>query len=113
MYGNEFDKVYFKTYANKLTQIKHFAKKLYFGEALRKKKNNAKELWKLIKSVIFTKCPTTTNVCTSKVSVRGDIIDIHIEICNQFNNYFVNIDHDVACSAGASGTNAIFFLLSE
>ena len=59
-----------------------------------KKKNNPKELSKLIKSVISTTGPTTTNCFTSNVSVNGDVVDNPIEICERSNNYFVNIGHD-------------------
>ena len=53
--NNEFGKWYYKKYANKLTRVKNLSKKNYYNDAIREKKNNAKELWKFINSAIPSK----------------------------------------------------------
>ena len=53
--NNEFGKWYYKKYANKLTRVKNLSKKKYYNDAIREKKNNPKELWKFVNSVIPSK----------------------------------------------------------
>ena len=53
--NNEFGKLYYKKYADKLTRVKNLTKKIYYNEAINDKKNNPKELWRFINSVIPSK----------------------------------------------------------
>ena len=65
--GTDFDKLFYKTCAHKLTRVKALAKKLYFGSAIAAKKDNPKELWKLIKTVANTKALSNINSFPQKI----------------------------------------------
>ena len=97
--NNEFGKLYYKKYANKLTRVKNLAKKLYYNEAINDKKNNPKELWRFINSVIpskrFSPSSTATKVDNAE-NVNPD------EISEHFNNYFVETGLSIAKSASAN-----------
>ena len=94
---NKFDKLFYKTYANKLTKIKKLAKKLYFASALGEKKHNPIELWQFIKSIISTKNISACNSLSS-IIVDNDLIDKPKEISQHFNDYFVKIGHSISNS---------------
>ena len=55
--GSNAEKIYFRTYSNKLTKIKTLSKKLYFQNEIKKNKNNAQKTWDTIKSTL----PITPN----------------------------------------------------
>ena len=52
IYGSDAEKIYFRTYSNKLTKIKTLSKKLYFQNELKKNKNYARKTWDIIKSTL-------------------------------------------------------------
>ena len=93
--GNDFDKAFYKSYANKLTRVKALAKKLYLGTAITEKKDNPKELWNLIKNVVNTKTSSNLKHSPSKIIIHHDIIENPVEISDHFNNFFVNIGHSL------------------
>jgi len=68
-----------------------------FGTVITEKKNNPRELWKLIKTVISTKRPTTTS-SLSKLLIEDNLIDNPNKICEQVNDYFVNIGKSISKS---------------
>jgi len=45
-----------KEYANKLTRVKNFSKKMYYNITISEQKNNPKKLWKFINSMLPSKC---------------------------------------------------------
>ena len=52
--GNLEQKQLYKKYANKLTQVKFAAKKLYYQNKSETSKNNTSEVWRIIKSLLFS-----------------------------------------------------------
>ena len=98
--NNEFGKWYYKKYANKLTRVKILAKKLHYFESIKDKKNNPKELWKVINSAIPSKCSSFLPI--TKMKVGNTEVDERDEITEHFNNYFVEIGHLIAKSVSFS-----------
>jgi len=58
---------------------------MYYNEAINKRKNNPKELWKFIKSAIPNKRTSTTPPTIMK---DGMLFEDPNNISKQFNNYF-------------------------
>ena len=96
--GNDFDRIYYKTYANKLTRVKNLAKKLYYDTEVAEKKSNPRELWKLIKTVISTKRSHSHNSSLTNICVDDELINEPEEVCEHFNNYFVQVGESIANS---------------
>ena len=108
--NNEFGKWYYKKYANKLTRVKNLAKKLHYFESIKDKKNNPKELWKVINSAIPSKRSSFLPI--TKIKVGNSEVDERDEITEHFNNYFVEIGHLIAAKSDSSSekTDFKFFL---
>ncbi len=87
-------------------KIRH-AKMIYWDTKFVEDQNNIKDTWKNIKSLINknnnTYTPTQFNTETNK------IVD-PIEICNEFNKYFVNIGTELNNKIPTSNTTSISFL---
>ena len=92
--GNDSQKRLFKIYSNKLTRVKNLSKKLYYHDEIIDRKNNPKELWKFINSVIRTNKSATSTV--SKLSFGDDIVKDPAMIPECFNKYFVEIGQSIA-----------------
>ena len=91
--GNELQRYFLKKYAYKLTRVKNLAKKLYYKEKYAKIKHNAKKLWKLILSVIPSKCANRT---TTKITSDNVTVENQSHIAEIFNRYFVEIGQSLA-----------------
>ena len=100
--GNEFEKSFYKKYSNKLTRVKNLSKKHYYKNALSQRKNNPKELWKFIKSVIPSKATTSS---PSKLLVNGIFVEDPFEISHQFNKYFTEVGESIAKNVADISTN--------
>ena len=79
--------------------MERFIKKDYYNDTIREKKNNPKELWKFINSVIPSKCSVFPPPTQIKV-VNTEIVNPD-EIAEHLNNYFVEISHLTAKTAGS------------
>ena len=95
--GNESDKQYFKKFANKLTRMKTQAKRAYCHATIFERKNNPKQLWNFINSIIHTK-RSSTNL-PFKLTLDGNETDEPGEISECFNEYFVQIGELIAKKA--------------
>ena len=104
--GNDFQKNFYKKYANKLTRIKALSKKMYYIEAFSQRKNNPRELWKLIKSVIPSK---KTPHQPRKLLIENRVIEDPTEIAQHFNNYFSEIGKKIAQNSTDNTTNDTTF----
>ena len=98
--GNEYEKSFYKLYANKLTRVENLSKKKCYKAAISERKNNPRELWKLIHSVISNK-PSSTKPSISKINVHDLVIYDPLKISNLFNDYFTKvgaIDNNCSCN---------------
>ena len=75
---------------------------MYYENAINGRKNNPKELWKFLNSVLPNK--RTNSLYPSKLIREEKIFDDPVDISEQFNNYFVEIGQSIASSADKSGT---------
>lgn len=96
--GTVFEKSFYKKYANKLTRVKNLSKKLYYNATISEKKNNPKDLWKFINSVISPKRGDTYS--PPKLLIDDAIVENPDEISEKFNEYFVNVGETIANSLG-------------
>ena len=74
---------------------------MYYEDAINGRKNNPKELWKFLNSVLLNK--RTNCLYPSKLIVEKTIFDDPVDASEQFNNYFVEIGQSIANSADKSG----------
>ena len=86
----------YKRYKNKLTDVMRRAEKLYYENRFVELKNDAKNTWKLIKSVINGN--KTTSESISELSINGCTITDKTTMANKFNVYFTNIGSDLSKS---------------
>ena len=94
----------YKKYKNKLTNILRNCEKDYYSQILENHKNNIKETWKVLNSIVnktyknCKKCPTTFFENGDKLTGKN--------IADGFNNFFTNIGPELA-SAIPSQCNTI------
>ena len=94
--GSDFEKSFYKIYANKLTRVKNLSKKLYYHSAIADRNSNPRELWKFIKTVIPSKRSTSSN--PTELNVDDRTVEKANEIALTFNNHFVEIGRSIAQS---------------
>ena len=87
--GNLEQKQLYKKYANKLTKVKFAAKKLYYQDKLETSKNNTSEVWRIIKSLLFSS-RSNTNLL-HKLRRNNTFTTNPTLIVNSFNDYFSGI----------------------
>ena len=79
---------------------------MYYVEAFSQRKNNPRELWKLIKSVIPSK---KTAHQPRKLLIENRVIEDPTEIAQHFNNYFSEIGKKIAQNSTDNTTNDTTF----
>jgi hypothetical protein len=87
-YPTKYNDSQFKKYRNRLNQIIRTAKIHYFHNKFDEQKDNIKETWKLIKSLLNKK---KTNTEASRFIYNNRVINDKKEIADKFNEYFTNI----------------------
>jgi len=78
---------------------------MYYNEAISQSKNNLKELWKFIKSVLPNKRTSTTPPPT--IMKDRMLFEDPNDILEQFNNYFQEIGQSIANSACHSANSTL------
>ena len=86
-------KMIYTRYKNTLISLLRLSKKHYFIRQFEMEKNNIRNTWKVINSVLNNK--TTSHVIRNIIH-EGRLIDNPIDIANIFNDYFVNIGPKLA-----------------
>ena len=101
----------YKKYRNrpKLNSTLRLAKWNYFADLLEKEKNNMRNTWKVINSIIRPKI----NTCTDKFVSENTTYTCPIEIATEFNNYFANIGPKLASTIQHNGKNFSSYLLKQ
>ena len=99
----------FKTYRNKLNNLIRKSKCEYFYSKFRNSRNNIKETWKTINSIIgrVTKVSTQSNFKTDD----AENITEPKNISNAFNNFFVDIGPKLASKIQHTGKNYFDYLI--
>ena len=92
------EKIFFKKYLNKLTHVKHAAKRSYYEKLIKTNLNNSSQAWSAIKEIIDCKQPNKK--LPSTISINDQQFDTHSKyFLDQLCDYFANI--------GASMSNKI------
>ena len=79
-------KQHYKKYADKLSKVKFAAKKLYYQDKLETSKNNASEVWLIIKSLLSSSRSNTR--LPHKLKHNNTFSTNPTLIANSFNDYF-------------------------
>ena len=86
----------YKTYANKLNYIISITKKRYFDNQFQICKNNLKDTWKLIGSLIKRK--RRGEIHPDRLLRNGKMFTTPYDVANQFNTHFINVGPSLANS---------------
>ena len=97
--GNNSQKSFYKKYLNKLTKIKTISKKLYFEKELHNNRENLKNTWDIIKTLLPSKSKSRNNA----QNLHDIASDNQAKQAEQFNEFF--------CTIGEKSSNT--FLLSK
>ena len=95
------DKVgYYKKYSNTLNKLKWTCKSCYYKQQFELNKNNLKNTWKLIGTILNRKPKGHT--VPAKLHNNGKTYTDKHDIVNQFNEYFINIGPNLASTIHSS-----------
>ena len=87
--GNSEQKQLYKKYANKLTEVKFAAKKLYYQDKLETSKNNTAEVWRIFKSLLSSS--RSDGSLPQKLRHNKTFTTNPTLFANNFNDYFSDI----------------------
>jgi len=85
-----------KKYANKLTKIKIFSKKLYLKNEIINPRNDMKKFWSIIKT---SNPQNSNNKAPDRINLDENIVDNALDISQHFNDHF--------CSCGKKLSDSI------
>ena len=85
----------YKQYSNLLNKMKAKAKDKYYNQYFQLYKENLKETWKLIGTIIKRKAKVKSN-CSSRIIRNSKIYTNELDIANQFNQHFTTIGPTLA-----------------
>jgi hypothetical protein len=80
----------YKTYRNKINKLILEAKKAVNSEALKKDIGDPRRTWKTINSIFYGKTPDKSTKIPA-ITVNNISLSDSTEICNAFNDYFINV----------------------
>jgi exonuclease III len=98
--------VKYKKYRNKLNSTLRLAKQNYFCDLLEKEKNNMRNTWKVLNSILRPKTNTNCETFTS----GNKTYTCPIQIATEFNKYFASIGSSLASSIQHSGKDFSSYL---
>ena len=86
------------------------AKQNYFSNVLEKEKNNMRNTWKVLNSIIR---PNSHTKCSEKFVSENEIYTCTNEIASKFNQYFANIGPKLASTIHHEGKNFSSYLQNQ
>ena len=84
----------YRLYKNKLTNIIRLSKEKYYSKLVEGSRNNIRETWKLINTLIRKNSGKT--ISPQSILKEDNHIYKKEDIANEFNNFFVNVGPDLA-----------------
>jgi hypothetical protein len=84
----------FRNIKNQTNNMIRQVKKSYYTSTIKENRNDGKQLWKIIKSIL----PSKAYQSIKDVNVDGEVISDPKEVANTFNNFFINIGQKLAQS---------------
>ena len=97
----------YKKYRNRLNFTLKLAKRNYFTNLLEKEKNNMRNTWKVLNSIIR---PKNYKKCSEKFVSNNEIYTCPDQIATKFNQYFANIGPELASSIQHAGRDFSSYL---
>ena len=101
--GNEIQKKFYKTYANKLTKLKTLSKKLYLESEIFNSRQDMQKFWSIIKTLTPEK--HHSNAPDLIENENGAIVTEPNEIAENFNKYFCSISKKLTAKNNCSQTD--------
>ena len=91
----------YKSYRNKLNSVLRLAKSNYYSVLLNQEKNNMRNTWKILNSIIRSN--TNKSKCSEKFVSENETFTCPLKISTEFNKYFANIGPSLASTIKHSG----------
>ena len=98
----------YKKFSNKLNHVKSASKKTYFSKRFELCKNNLKATWKLIGALIKRK--PTGCITPSRIVGNNKVYTDKADVCEQFNQYFINVGPQLASTIPQNSENPIQYI---
>ena len=99
--SKDLDKVaYYKKYSNTLNKLKWTCKSCYYKQQFELNKNNLKNTWKLIGTILNRK--PKGHIVPAKLHNNGKTYTDKHDIVDQFNEYSINIGPNLASTIHSS-----------
>ena len=98
--------VKYKKYRNILNRTLRLAKQKYYSDLLEQEKCSMRNTWKIINSIIRSKCTK----CSEKFVIGNKTYTCPIQIASEFNKYFANIGSKLASTIQHTGNNFSHYL---
>ena len=103
----EANKEAYKKYRNRLNTTLRLAKQTYFSNILEKERNNMRNTWKILNSIIR---PNNHKKCSEKFVSGNETYTCPNEIASKFNQYFANLGPTLASTIHHTGKNFSSYL---
>ena len=91
MEGNQEQKRFYKKYQNKLTKVKHLAKKIFYKEQFTLNKGNPRKTWDLINSALSATKQKRKKSAIDRLVLDNKVISDSNSITETFNRHFASI----------------------
>ena len=92
----------YKTYANKLSNVKALSKKLYLKQEIINSSHDMRKFWCIMKTLLPNK---PTRVLPNYIHEEGQKIDTPLDIADKFNNHFCRVGKALAEKVKLSNLN--------
>ena len=97
----------FQTHQKELDKSIKMSKKSYYNNKFQEYGNNSKNTWKLTNDLLGTSKKSTGNI---SIIHENNTVENEVEVANHFNNYFVNIGHNLINSNLSHNANPMTYL---
>ena len=98
----------YKTYKKNLTSILRYCEKNYLSDLLNRYSKNTKETWKILNNITNTK-----NNRSMTLFYNGKLIDNKQAVANDFNDYYINIAHELMQNISNTNVSSFKVLLKK
>ena len=85
----------YKKFRNRVSKSLKECKASYFYNYFQRNRNNMKQLWSGIKSVIVTRKSSNADIISKIKDTNGIVTSDPTVIASIFNKYFVNVSHSI------------------
>ena len=90
--GSYLEKLYYKSYSNKLTKLKFISKQSYFRNEILHSQGDSNKLWNIIRKMIADKRSFNSSNC---INIDNKLVTDTTLLANYFNDYFSQIGKSI------------------